>query len=156
MLGELNAEEIEQLLHAEVIARLGCHAGGLTSVVPITYAYDGEALIGHAADGLKLRLLRQNPEVCVEVDHMDTLTQWRSVIAWGRYEELRGDAARAALATLLQRFRALMLKQAGQPLQDFEQAHKADVHGRQVVVYRIRLTHKTGRFERHEAWEAGV
>jgi nitroimidazol reductase NimA-like FMN-containing flavoprotein (pyridoxamine 5'-phosphate oxidase superfamily) len=137
VLGDLNVEEIEQLLHDEVIARLGCHVGGLTYVVPITYAYDGEALIGHAADGLKLRLLRQNPEVCVEVDHMDTLAQWRSVIAWGRYEELRGDAARAALATLLQRFRALMLRQTSQPFQGFVQAHKADVQGRLVVVYRI-------------------
>jgi nitroimidazol reductase NimA-like FMN-containing flavoprotein (pyridoxamine 5'-phosphate oxidase superfamily) len=156
VLGELNAKEIEQLLHDEVIARLGCHVDGLTYVVPITYAYDGEALIGHSADGLKLQLMRQNPEVCVEVDHMDTLVQWRSVIAWVRYEELCGDAARAAMATLMQHLRTLMLRQTGQPSEGFAKAHKADVQGRQVVVYRIRLTHKTGRFERHEAWEGGL
>lgn len=55
-------------------------------MVPITYAYDGESLLGHSADGLKLRMMRRNPVVCVEIDHMDDLANWRSVIAQGRFE----------------------------------------------------------------------
>ena len=35
-------------------------------------------------------MMRENPWVCVEVDHMDNLANWRSVIAWGRFEELGG------------------------------------------------------------------
>ena len=45
MLGSLSSAEIEDLLRTEVVARLGCHAEGRTYVVPITYVYDGDALI---------------------------------------------------------------------------------------------------------------
>ena len=71
MLGTLSSAEIEDLLRTEVVARLGCHAEGRTYVVPVTYAYDGDALLVQSADGLKVRMMRQNPLVCVEVDHVD-------------------------------------------------------------------------------------
>ena len=40
MLGSLSSKEIEDLLEAEVVARLGCHADGRTYVVPVSYTYD--------------------------------------------------------------------------------------------------------------------
>ena len=79
MLGTLSSAEIEDLLRAEVVARLGCHAEGRTYVVPVTYAYDADAVLVQSADGLKVRMMRQNPLVCVEVDHVDNLANWRSV-----------------------------------------------------------------------------
>jgi hypothetical protein len=76
------AGRIEQLLSGEVVARLGCHAEGRTYVVPVTYAYDGNGLIIQSADGLKVRMMDQNPAACVEVDHIDDLANWRSVTAY--------------------------------------------------------------------------
>jgi nitroimidazol reductase NimA-like FMN-containing flavoprotein (pyridoxamine 5'-phosphate oxidase superfamily) len=90
MMGSLSSQEIEELLHGEVIARLGCHAEGRTYVVPITYAYDNNSLIVHSAEGLKMRMMRENPWVCVEVDRMDDLANWRSSDRKGRFEERRG------------------------------------------------------------------
>src|SRR5450759_5847288 len=115
MLGSLSPTEIDELLRTEVVARLGCHSDGRTYVVPITYVYDGESLIGHSAYGLKLRMMRQNPAVCVEVDRLEDLANWRSVIAWGRFEELTGAAASAALVRLRERFRPLMVSETSQP-----------------------------------------
>ena len=89
MLGTLSQAEIEELLQTEVVARLGCHAGGRTYIVPVTYAYDGEGLLIQSADGQKLRMMYQNPWVCVEVDHIENLANWRSVIGCGRFEERR-------------------------------------------------------------------
>ena len=37
MVGWLSPAEIEDLLHTELVAHLGCHADGRTYVVPITY-----------------------------------------------------------------------------------------------------------------------
>ncbi len=49
--------------------------------------------------------MRTNPEVCFEADRYDRDTgSWRSVIAWGRYEELEGDDAQAARSLLARRF----------------------------------------------------
>jgi uncharacterized protein len=149
MLGRLSREEIEDVLRTEIVARIGCHAEGLTYVVPITYAYDAGSLIGHSADGLKLRLMRLNPTVCVEVDHVDDLANWRSVIAWGRFEELKGEAAAAALVTLRERFRRLMVSETSQPSRGLNPG-ESEVHGGNghARIYRIHLFEKTGRFER--------
>ncbi len=92
MLGTLNSEQIEQILRSEVIGRIGCHANGKTYVVPITYAYDGERVICHTSQGMKIQMMRSNPEVCFEVEQVDNLANWRSVIAWGKYEELQATA----------------------------------------------------------------
>ncbi len=61
MIEDLNANEIEALLKSELVARIGCHADGQTCVVPITHAYDGDAIIGHSLVGLTVKLMRKNP-----------------------------------------------------------------------------------------------
>ena len=105
MLGTLTSEQIEQVLRTEVIGRIGCHLEGRTYVVPITYAYLDGAVYAHSAEGLKLQMMRMNPAVCFEVDHMDDMANWRSVIATGRFEELHGEAAKLGLQVLLARLR---------------------------------------------------
>ena len=149
MLGSLSAAEIEDLLRTEVIARLGCHAEGRIYIVPVTYAYDGDALLVQSADGLKVRMMHQNPVVCVEVDHIDNLANWRSVIAWGRFEELFGSDATAALARLRERLQPLLVSEttpAAETLREGEvRMRRGNGH---AAIYRIRLLEKTGRFER--------
>ena len=66
MLGNLNKEQIEDVLHGECISRIGCREGDNVQVVPVTHAYVGGTLYCHSAEGRKIRLLRQRPHVCVE------------------------------------------------------------------------------------------
>ena len=148
MLGELSSDEIEALLRTEWVARLGCHADGFTYVVPITYAYDGQAIYGHSAEGLKLRMLRANPQVCVEVETVENLANWRSVIAWGRFEELGEEAARKALQRLIVRFESKMTSETAIPSHGRAMQHQAGSAAKGPVVYRVVLDRKTGRFER--------
>ena len=42
---ELSRREIEEFLLNQRIARLGCHAGGTTYVVPLIYAYEDGAVV---------------------------------------------------------------------------------------------------------------
>ncbi|MGZ4558151.1 MAG: pyridoxamine 5'-phosphate oxidase family protein [Mycobacteriaceae bacterium] len=162
MLGELNGQQIENVLHAEVIGRIGCHVDGRTYIVPITYAYDGTSIYGHSAAGLKVKMMRANPSVCFEVEHVDDLANWSSVIAWGSFEELQGDAATSGMQTLLDRLVPLMASASGQPshglgpdgvpsgsAQRVAEDHRADTAGKGAVLYRLRLTEKSGRFEAH-------
>ena len=149
MLGKLPATEVERLLQSELIARIGCHVEGRTYVVPVAYVYADGSLIGHSAEGMKLDMLRKNPEVCVEVEHVDDLANWRSVIAWGRYEELGGNEAEQALALLMARFVTLLASETSHPaLAGAPTTHARAVAGRPTVVYRIRLAEKSGRYER--------
>jgi nitroimidazol reductase NimA-like FMN-containing flavoprotein (pyridoxamine 5'-phosphate oxidase superfamily) len=139
----LAEEQIDQVLRSEVVGRLGCHADGKTYIVPIAYAYDGQSVYGHTGDGMKLRMLRANPDVCFEVDHVESLTSWQSVIAWGRFEELHGAQADQAVRLLAERIKPLMSDD--QPHIADTDAHRPDIDEQHPVVYRIRLTERTGR-----------
>jgi nitroimidazol reductase NimA-like FMN-containing flavoprotein (pyridoxamine 5'-phosphate oxidase superfamily) len=146
MIGQLSAPDIEALLYNETLARIGCHANGRTYVVPVTYVYDGNGIISYSADGLKLWMMRENPAVCVEVDRVETLASWRSVIASGTFQELNGDDAargRQQLSERLQRV-APGLRTHSHGLDP----HAASLNVKRFVVYRIDLGSKSGRFER--------
>jgi nitroimidazol reductase NimA-like FMN-containing flavoprotein (pyridoxamine 5'-phosphate oxidase superfamily) len=146
MLGELTHDEIEQLLLRGNVGRIGCHAENRTYVVPITYAYDGECVYAHSADGLKIRTMRANPNVCFEVDHIVDLAHWSSVIAWGIYEELSGAPEERAAALLLSR-RLGPLHTSATALMH-PRIHGIAQESSRTTLFRIRPTEKTGRFER--------
>jgi nitroimidazol reductase NimA-like FMN-containing flavoprotein (pyridoxamine 5'-phosphate oxidase superfamily) len=140
MLGELDAQQITDLLRTEVIARIGCVSDGRVYVVPVTYVYDGTYIYGHAMDGAKLRAMRANPQVCVEVEQVDNLSNWRSVIAWGTFEECDGADWDAGFAMLAERIMPLLTLPKNQPPPDLSVMRSGSV-------YRIRVEHMTGRFE---------
>jgi nitroimidazol reductase NimA-like FMN-containing flavoprotein (pyridoxamine 5'-phosphate oxidase superfamily) len=150
MLGELSPDQVDRLLRAETVGRIGCHAGDRTYVVPVTYAYDGLAIYGHTGEGMKVRMMRENPEVCFEVDRMENMANWRSAIVWGRFEELRGTAAAHAMGLLMDRLLPLIPSETAGATHGSEPSavHRTDVAGRPPVVYKIVIREKTGRFER--------
>jgi hypothetical protein len=104
MMGELTKDQIDNVLRSEMIGRIGCHAEGRTYVVPVSYAYDGQHVYAHSADGLKVRTMRSNPSICLEVDQIDDLANWRCVIGQGTYEELHGADEDRARRLLSERF----------------------------------------------------
>jgi nitroimidazol reductase NimA-like FMN-containing flavoprotein (pyridoxamine 5'-phosphate oxidase superfamily) len=140
MLGELTQPQIEELLGSEVIARIGCLGDGRVYVVPVTYVYDGTYVWGHAMDGAKLRAMRADPHVCVEVEKVEDLSNWRSVIAWGTFEECQGADWDAGMALLVERIMPLLTFPPHAPPPDLSGLRRGSV-------YRIRLDRKTGRFE---------
>jgi nitroimidazol reductase NimA-like FMN-containing flavoprotein (pyridoxamine 5'-phosphate oxidase superfamily) len=132
----LPPDEIERLLRTAIVGRIACCAHGIDGgdgrpyVVPLAYGYDGEAIYAHSGVGRKIRMMRAQPLVTIEVDEAEATDRWRSVIAEGIYEELREPAARnRALAVIYPEPRE-------RPLLDA-----------QTIVYRIRLTAKSGRYE---------
>ena len=109
---ELDRDQIDELLHEQFVARIGCSADGEIYVVPIIYAYDGAAFYVASVSGRKIATMRANPSVCFEVDRYEG-GSWRSAIAYGRYEELDGDDAEAALDLLAARFDRPRTRAAG-------------------------------------------
>ncbi len=149
MLGELSQDEIDVILNTNVIGRIGCCAKEKVYVVPITYVYDGEFIIGHTQEGVKITVLRENPECCFEVDMMESISNWKSVMAWGTFEELKGEEAEKALDKLLTKLEPLMASETSHPQRMGQNpASRTRTQGTNPIIYRIRLKEKTGRFER--------
>jgi uncharacterized protein len=135
VIAELSPGEIDALLREQVVGRIGCHAGGLTYVVPVIYAFADGAVHVATIEGQKTRMMRENPRVCFEIDEYER-GSWRSVIAYGSFEELEGEEAEGALALLAERFSRP--SGSGPP-------RRPSGSGRPTVVFRIRLEETTGR-----------
>lgn len=148
MLGKLNETQINNLLSSQVVGRLACTDGNTPYVVPVTYMYDGKNIYGQTRDGMKLEILRKNPNVCFEVDSMMDMANWQSVIVYGKFEELEGNEAQKARDSLFDRIFPMMTSST-------IHAHEHEVTGEiddsnrvKPVMYRIKILEKTGRFEK--------
>jgi nitroimidazol reductase NimA-like FMN-containing flavoprotein (pyridoxamine 5'-phosphate oxidase superfamily) len=148
MFGKLNPEQMDYVLRSQVVGRLGCYAAGMVYLVPITYLYDGQYIYGHTKEGLKVRMMRQNPSICFEVDAIENMANWQSVIVQGVYEELTGEASQTAQRLLLNRMTPLLVSETSLPA-DSPGIHQSITdHPMSLVTFRIRITEKTGRYEK--------
>jgi nitroimidazol reductase NimA-like FMN-containing flavoprotein (pyridoxamine 5'-phosphate oxidase superfamily) len=148
MLGKLNAHEINNILTSQVLGRLACADGKQPYVVPVTYAYDGKYIYGQSNEGMKLKILRKNPSVCFEVDMMTDMRNWKSVVVYGKFEELKNKAAEKARDILFNMVFPLMTSSTIHPF-GHEVRDTVDDRTRvKFVMYRIKIKKVTGRFEK--------
>ena len=138
MIGNLQPDEIDGLLARGRVGRLACSAGDHPYIVPITYAYDGDYVYSYSGLGRKVEVMRAQPRVCFQVDEIDGPTSWRSVVAEGLYEELTDDARR----------REALHRLTGDGVEVVGRGPDAS---RRIVVFRVKLTEKSGRYERRDA-----
>lgn len=150
MLGELNEAQIEDLLKKQITGRIGSTDGILPYIVPINYVYNGKAIISHSAPGKKIDMMRKNPRVCFQVDDIKSIFNWKSVVAWGRFEEITDMAEKEQAMMLLNKsIMALIEKPADHPSHGIAEDEE-DVGTRlELILYKIVLVAKTGRFEHH-------
>ena len=151
MPGILSPSKIEKLLQSEAIGRLGCQHDGKVYVVPLNYGYDGKFIYAHSKDGLKIRIMRENPEVCFEVDRWGQDGSWKSVIVWGTFEELKTvKSQRAGMKVFAEQMARVIPHHMFMPSHGFVKGSKSANDPFKSVVFRIEITERTGRYEVRE------
>jgi nitroimidazol reductase NimA-like FMN-containing flavoprotein (pyridoxamine 5'-phosphate oxidase superfamily) len=148
MLGELNKHQIDNLLLSLAVGRIGVSDNGRPYIVPVTYVYDGKAIICQSREGMKLEILRKNPHVCFEIDSMIDMSNWQSVVLWGTFEELKGEDASKAREYLFDRVLPLMTYSKVHPAQHEVTAVIDDSTRIKPVMFRIVINERTGRYEK--------
>lgn len=163
MWGDLDKSQIDDLLKSQLIGRLGCSDGNKVYVVPITYAYNNGYIYGHTKDGLKIQMMRNNPNVCFEIDWMKDMSNWKSVIVYGTFEELKGEDANNGLEILMKSIMYNLDRKSSQTeasghdnlgIENFAFQHSflsPFLHSKnneifEIVVYRIKVNESTGKF----------
>jgi nitroimidazol reductase NimA-like FMN-containing flavoprotein (pyridoxamine 5'-phosphate oxidase superfamily) len=152
MYGELKDHEIEALLARHRYGRLGFALDGQLYIIPINYGYAngilyghasvGSDLYGHATLGTKVRGMRQNPTVAFEVDEIQDAAHWRSVLLHGRFVEVHDkDQQKDA-------FNHIVAQAGGGERSEVSWALDLE----HLVVFRIEVTARTGRFEEREVF----
>jgi uncharacterized protein len=149
MLGELTELQIDDLLNSLPVGRIGCHADGVTYIVPVNFVYDGSSIFAHSANGMKIAMMRKNPEVCFQADAIEDLNNWESVVCWGKFEEIIDmDEKVRMMQKIIDRVMPLMRVGSAQPSHGFSSDASEVGDDMELILYKIILSKKTGRFEK--------
>ncbi len=149
MIGSLSPAQTVEFLQQKLVGRIAFYSDDQLYVVPISYAYDGVYIYCHSYEGKKMDMLRKNPNICFEVDDITDMANWKSVIVWGRAEELpAGKERNEALQVLLKR---------SLPVSSSVTTHlgtqwpfsSTEVEKIDGIVFRVKVEEKTGRFEQN-------
>lgn len=148
MLGQLNEKQIGTLLTQQIIGRLACHYDGESYIVPLNYVYKDGNIYAHSGPGKKIDMMRKSPNVCFEVEEIESIFQWRCVIAWGKFEEILDDDEKQQVRQLLTHKFMPLVSNPQQHASHGIAADEVDIDTRiDPIVYRIRIDKATGRFE---------
>ncbi|WP_295711435.1 pyridoxamine 5'-phosphate oxidase family protein [Mucilaginibacter sp.] len=142
-------EEIEGLLKEQVTGRIACGTDGNIYIVPINYVYNGADIYAHSAQGKKIDMMRKNPEVCFEVDDIQSIFRWKSVVAWGTFEEITDmDEKERVMQAIIHRIMPLSQNAPDHPSHGITEKD-SDIGSKvELIIYKIKLGKKTGRYER--------
>lgn len=106
VINEMNEGECRAFLASASLGRLASSRDNQPYVVPIYFAYEPDFIYVLSTFGQKNEWMRANPKVCLEVDEIANQSQWMSVVASGRYQELpepQFTAEREHARTLLEK-----------------------------------------------------
>lgn len=150
MIGKLSDQQMQVILQQNMMGRIGCSSNTKVLVVPVCYAYNGKAIIAHSAEGMKITMMRNNPQVCFEVDVVTSLTHWESVIIWGQYQEILDEKER--FYTMKYLMSRLLQYSETEKIHHATAIEMADDNGHfnsniRPVVYKITIEEMTGRYE---------
>jgi nitroimidazol reductase NimA-like FMN-containing flavoprotein (pyridoxamine 5'-phosphate oxidase superfamily) len=142
-LHDMTEGECRHALNVARVGRLACARDDQPYVVPIYFAYDERHLYAISTIGQKIKWMRANPLVCLEVDNILSDNEWMSVVVFGSYEELP-DAPefkreRERALDLLQKRSAWWWEPAC-----ICEDHRDTPHSCTPVAYRIRIHRLTG------------
>jgi len=109
---KMESDSMVALLETQSIGRLAMDNNGKPYVIPLHYLYETGKIYFHSKkDGLKISCLLANPQVCLEVDELisissgeiacDFSTKYRSVLAFGTARIMEESAEKAAVTNRL-------------------------------------------------------
>lgn len=146
MVDTLTKDQIDHILRSQIIGRIGCNAYGKTYIVPVAFVFDGKHIYAHSKEGMKIRMMRENPNVCFQIDIIENMVNWRSVIIWGKYEELKSTSLQLKAFKLLKdRFTPFVTSESVKPSQGTESVEKQ----LRAVLFRILVTEQSGQYEKN-------
>ncbi|MEO1032754.1 MAG: pyridoxamine 5'-phosphate oxidase family protein [Bacteroidota bacterium] len=147
MIYNLKKHKCQELLHDNYIGHLGYVFKNRPFVLPITYYYNmlTNRITCYSGEGHKIRALRANNNVSLEVAQIDSVNQWQCVVVEGIYREFNGSAAKLNLHNFFEGVKGLIQKKEGRnPKFISEFSSKLYKEG-PPVVFEIAISEVSGR-----------
>lgn len=135
---DLGPEEIEEVLRRNHVGRLAFGHANRIGIVPVHYVYADGWIYGRTSHGEKTEVLSHNRWVAFEVDEVEALFSWRSVVVHGAFYVLDPDerpSDREKWRDAVGRLRQLIPETLGEQ----------DPTPHRNVVFRVAVQEATGR-----------
>ena len=147
MFRALNERESIALLMLNYVGNLSYIYRDKPFVVPITYFYDMEnsVIIGYSAEGHKINAMRKNVNVSLSVTDIDSVNDWKSVLAHGTYQEIIGSAAKAKLHQFSLGVKDLIINKEFRKLNFISEFSSKIETDKMPIVFQIKVDDITGR-----------
>jgi nitroimidazol reductase NimA-like FMN-containing flavoprotein (pyridoxamine 5'-phosphate oxidase superfamily) len=148
MIGNLELSACLKVLANQYTGHLAFISGKSPYVVPITYFHDvaEKCILSYSAIGHKIEAMRKYNEVALQVEDINSIQKWRSVLIHGHFEELNGSTAKKYLHKFAEGVQETINRTKGDKprfIQDFSSRLQ---RGKLPIVYRIHITDITGKF----------
>jgi nitroimidazol reductase NimA-like FMN-containing flavoprotein (pyridoxamine 5'-phosphate oxidase superfamily) len=91
---EMSTGQIKEVLKRVGYGHLGMARGSHPYVVPINYAFDDPYIYIYTTEGKKTEIIKDNPEICLQVEEVISKEDWQSVIVTGEAVEIKEPEAR--------------------------------------------------------------
>ena len=85
---ELTDSECEKVLSRNHVARIAFSFRNHVDIEPVHYVYDRGRMFGRTSPGSKLTTLAHSHWIAAEVDEIDAIFDWRSVVVHGAFYPL--------------------------------------------------------------------
>lgn len=153
MLAELTQSEIEEVLANNYVGRIGCKDDDTVYIIPVNYRFKEGYAECYSLVGDKVRMMREHPEVCFEVEQIRDSAHWKTVICWGVYEEVTDNAELELLRPeYTEHFLRLRTTLSVPSPAESPAPKRTEGELSPPVIYRIRFSKWSGRM--HEGFSA--
>ncbi|MBQ0732911.1 pyridoxamine 5'-phosphate oxidase family protein [Aquimarina celericrescens] len=147
MIKKLDKKESVQILSNNYIGYLAFISQDSPYIVPITYYYDKDNIttISYSGMGHKIEAMRKNDAVSMIVDEIESLSNWKSVLIQGRFEELTGTDARYLLHEFSEGVKKIIRRKEKKSPQFIDEFSSKISSENIPIVYRIKIDEITGK-----------
>ncbi|MEY4114611.1 MAG: hypothetical protein RLZ76_1304 [Bacteroidota bacterium] len=150
MIGNLTQEQISNMLSSQMIGRIACCDLHKPYIVPIAYAYDGKDIYCQTTEGKKVEYMRDNPNICFQIDFSNNISNWQSVIVYGKFEELTEKETEKAREFLVNKIMPLMTNSKIHGYEHWEAREQRldDSHRLKPIIFKLKIEEISGKYHR--------
>jgi len=144
---DLTANAIERILRNNYIGHLSYLWQGKPYLIPITYYYDwtDKTIISYTSEGHKINALRENSSATIQVEAIQSIFNWESVMVHGTFEELEGSSAEKKLRQFTEGVKGLIRRKEGREL-EFINEFSGKLYSRGIpIVYQVKILEIAGK-----------
>ena len=86
---DLSESEVIEILNRVGFGHLACCRDNRPYVVPVHYVYDDGTIFIYTTEGKKFEIIKENPNVCLQIEDVTDNQHWTSVIVDGVAEQIK-------------------------------------------------------------------